>query len=388
MIAAGPLDAIDAIAARAAVEKADEQLRQWFPDFRFNFFEIKRPELIEGNRIEPSLLLTQALEQRDARNWDFAIVLTSAELIGNYSPYCFAALSRPLDASVVSMSLIDPLALGVEVDRDTRIARISRRLCRLILHSIGHLIGLPQSEDASDILFRPSDARDLDLMTHLSEESIERATPRLMAIADPRLEETNARRSGRLTFAIRAVWLNRRDVFLSLWAARPWEFPRRLSRLTIAAFSTLAVLLMTAEAWDLALAQGRRSLIALVVGALLVTTIYVVVRQQLLVRRGRRRSEQTVVTGASALAIVFSGMLVTYLTLVSVGLLVAYLLFPGSLIGSWAATTMNDETDLRWFDRGQMAIFSASLALLIGALGASFESQHYFRHIIFVDEEI
>ena len=35
-----------------------------------------------------------------------------------------------------------------------------------------------------------------------------------------------------------------------------------------------------------------------------------------------------------------------------------------------------------------MSAFVASVAILIGALGASFEEQHYFRHVIFVDEEI
>jgi hypothetical protein len=29
----------------------------------------------------------------------------------------------------------------------------------------------------------------------------------------------------------------------------------------------------------------------------------------------------------------------------------------------------------------------AALGLIIGALGASFEQQHYFRHITYVDEE-
>ena len=34
-----------------------------------------------------------------------------------------------------------------------------------------------------------------------------------------------------------------------------------------------------------------------------------------------------------------------------------------------------------------MASFVASLGILIGALGSSFEGQEYFRHITYVDEE-
>lgn len=136
---AGPLDFIDAKAARMAVEQADQRLSELFEEFRFNFFEIRRPEMtggsIAGNgRVEPSVLLQQAVEERDSRHWDFAIMLTASELVGNYSSFCFAALSRPLDAAVLSMSLIDPMVLGVEANRDERVERIARRLGRIVDH--------------------------------------------------------------------------------------------------------------------------------------------------------------------------------------------------------------------------------------------------------------
>ncbi|MCO8121631.1 hypothetical protein NHH03_07775 [Stieleria sp. TO1_6] len=388
VIVAGPLDWVDARAAKLAVEQTDRRLQELFPGFKFNFFEIRRPEMLASGRVEPSLLLCQALEERDALHWDFAFVLTAAELIGNYSTYCFAALSRPLDAAVISLSLIDPLALGVEVNDAERVERIARRLSRLMLHGVGHLSGLPRSDHPNDLLFHPPNARALDHMAALEPADQQRQREALMQIADQRLEEGIGRRMGYVSFVIRAAWINRREIYQAVWAARPWEFPKRLSRLTIASFSTLAILLMTAEAWDLALAQGRNRLLLLVVASLISTTLYVVLRQQLLVRRGTKRSEQTVVTSASALGIVCAGMLTTWATLFVSGLMLSHLLFPSDLIATWAATTIDQPHQLSWLDRPQMATFSASLGIMIGALGASFESQHYFRHIIFVDEEI
>ncbi|WP_235908681.1 hypothetical protein [Roseiconus nitratireducens] len=390
MIVAGPLDFVDSKAAKLAVEQADQRLSEMFPEFKFDFFEIRRPEMLgeTGGRVEPSLLLRQALEERDAKHWDFAFVLTASELVGNYSSYCFAALSRPLDAAVISMSLIDPQALGVEVNHDERIQRIARRLSRLILHGLGHLTGLPKSDHPNDLLFHPPDAMALDHMAALDAEDLERQREALLEIADPRLEEGEGRVLAYPAFALRAAWINRWEIYRAVRAAHPWEFPKRLSRLTIASFSTLAILLMTAESWDLALAQGGPRISLLMVCALFATTIYVVLRQQLLVRRGKRRSEQSVVTSVSALAIVFAGMLATWMTLFAVGLTLTHLLFPGQLVVAWASSTFTDVRQLSWMDRPQMAMFSASLGLLIGSLGASFESQHYFRHIIFVDEEI
>ena len=396
VIVAGALDAIDSRAAKMAVEQTDERLSELFPGFRFDFFEIKRPEMTRSStsngsgigQAEPSLLLRQALEERDAKHWDFAFVLTSAELVGNYSPYCFAALSRPLDAVVISMSLIDPLALGVEVHFEERVERIARRLSRLILHGIGHLCGLPKSDHPNDLLYHPPNASALDLMAAISTEDQERQRSALEAIADQRLEEGVGKRIGRASFAVRAAWINRSEIAKGVWAARPWEFPRRLSRLTIASFSTLAILLMTAESWDLALSQGPLRILILLVIALVATTLYVVLRQQLLVRRGRRRSEQSVVTSVSALGIVFFGMFTTWVTLMLVGAILTHLLFPTQLIAAWSSSTITKADQVGWMARPLMALFSASLGLMIGALGASFESQHYFRHIIFVDEEI
>ncbi|MFG0261134.1 MAG: hypothetical protein ACF788_01930 [Novipirellula sp. JB048] len=393
VIVAGPLDLIDSQAAKLAVEQTDTRLSELFPEFHFDFFEVKRPELMGSNgsdsgRIEPSLLLQQAVETRDFRRWDFAFVLTAAELVGNYSPYCFAALSRPLDAAIISMSLIDPLALGIEVNREERIERIARRLSRLMLHSLGHLSGLPKSDHPNDLLYHPPNAQALDLMAGMDPESVQRQQAALAEIADQRLEEGAGRRMTYPIFILRAAWINRQEIKRAVWAARPWQFPKRLSRLTIASYSALAILLMTAEAWDLALAQGTRQLGVLLVMTLLSTTIYVIVRQQLLVRRGRRPSEQSVVTSIAALAIVFFGMATTWMALFGVGLLLAHLLFPSDLVASWAASSVHDARQINGLDRPVMAFFAASLSLLIGALGASFESQHYFRHIIFVDEEI
>jgi hypothetical protein len=108
----------------------------------------------------------------------------------------------------------------------------------------------------------------------------------------------------------------------------------------------------------------------------------------LLIRRGRQQTEQTVVTSVSSFGIVLAGMSVTWVSLMVFGLLLSALLFEPALVSSWANSSRIDSVNLDLATMVQMSCFSASLGLLIGALGASFESQHYFRHVIYVDEEI
>ena len=388
VVVAGPLDSIDQTAALQACRLLEQRLTETLPDFSFKLLRSRRPQLSGNGRVEPSELLQQAAEDRDKQHWDFAFVLTASELAGVYSPFCFAALSRPLDSAVISLSLIDPQATKPDTTDSIRIERIAHRLTRLMLHALGHLTGLSARDDPRDLMFHPATAEDLDEMDQISDDQLQRQSAALAQIADLRLEESPLYQKSYLLFVLRAAWINRREIAEAIWGARPWEFPRRLSRLTIAAVSTIAVLFMTAEAWDLGLSQSSFRIAILLLISWAVTTVYVIVRQQLLIRRGRESSEQTVVTSVAALGIVLVGMAVTWLSLLLIGLVMGELLFRPRLVASWASSSGWGAEEIGLAATAQMSCFSASLGLLIGALGASFESQHYFRHVIFVDEEI
>ncbi len=388
IIVAGVLDDVDERATKLATATAKDFLQKHFSAFAFDLFILRRPELVGGRVVQPSVLLRHAVEERDARHWDYALVLTAADLDSHYTDHCFVALSRPLDAAVLSFSLIDPIAVGESVDEAVRVQRIGHRLSRLMLHSLSHLSGLGRSDDPTNLMAHPADADGLDAMDVLTDQQIEQQQLSLSEVADQRLEETNEEPWNASAFAIRAGWINRREIIEAIVAARPWQFPRRLSGLTLAAVSTVVVLLMTAEAWDLAFSQSWFSLAILTFTAWVLTTIYVIVRQQLLMQDRRRPSEQAVVTISSAIGIVVSGMIVTWLCLMMIGAVISGTLFGSNLISSWAASSELSAGDVGFVVKLKMSALCASLGLLIGSLGASFESQHYFRHVIFVDEEV
>ena len=93
-------------------------------------------------------------------------------------------------------------------------------------------------------------------------------------------------------------------------------------------------------------------------------------------------------TRVSALAIVVTGLATTWLGVFALALLAATTLFDATLIAGWAASHELEESAVGLALRVKMATFCASIGLLIGSLGASFEDQHHFRHVIFVDEEL
>lgn len=325
IVLSGQFDAADQKGANDAVRMAKNRLQDWFPSFLWTLEVARRPDWGTTETSEPTHWLLQAAEERDSKRWDLAIVITNVDLQGHYRSFAYAAVSRSLDAAVISTLRIDPDQSGMELDAVERVQRIAARLARLILHSIGHLNGLKRRSEPANLMYAGITAKDFDGIYEIDEEQSAEIVSMLEEVADVRLEERGSQRAaGNFRFIAKAIWINRTDILKAIAGARPWEFPRRLSRLTTAAVSTLAILMMTAEAWDLGLSQSGYQLVFLGFGALLVTSWYVAYRQQLLVHRFHLR----------------------------------------------------------------MAAFVASIGVLIGALGTSFENQHHFRHIVFVDEEI
>jgi ABC-type Fe3+ transport system permease subunit len=147
----------------------------------------------------------------------------------------------------------------------------------------------------------------------------------------------------------------------------------------------MTILVITAEAWDLGMSQPPLRVASMTLVALLGTSFYIVWRQQLLQRRRRRRlGEQRVISNVSISLAVLIGMLTTYGVLFVVTLLLTQAFFGPLLVEGWAASL---EGQIYFGNYLRLAGFVAALGIIIGALGASFEEQGYFRHVAYVNEE-
>jgi predicted Zn-dependent protease len=375
-------------AERQAVEAARtgmlQHMEERFPEFHWSMPLVERRQLRYNIREEPSKLLDYAIEERDARHWDFAFLLTSSDLVTYYRPYAFGTSSRSVSVAILSTSRIDPISSAQQVGEEERKRILSERLLTLALHLFGHLNGLEHEEDHDSVMFELQSVQDLDGMSRISEEAIAFLQSALMDVADPRLEESQ-HRPGKLGFYLRVVWQNRKDILSAVRQAEPWRLPFHLGRLTTAALSALLILLMTAEVWDLGMSQPAWLVVSLSVVTLLVMTTYLLKRQRLLVRRGTHRfTEQTAVTNIAVATSVLLGLATTYVGLLLLTLVVSRAIYPKPLVLEWAASL---QRDVRASNYACMAGFVASLGIAIGALGASFEEHQYFRHIAYIDEE-
>ena len=176
------------------------------------------------------------------------------------------SLSRLPDREAVGARVEDTIRTPVDAPVGTTNAAPGAatvdRLCTLMLHAIGHLAGLTEAPDDGSLLYRPESPEELDAMQSFTPTQRETLGANFAAIADTRLEDAIEDSRSRLLFHLQASWINRAVILDAVLAAQPWQFPGHLNRLTTAAVSTVAILLMTAESWDLGLSQTPSSLIA------------------------------------------------------------------------------------------------------------------------------
>jgi hypothetical protein len=386
-VLAGRFDDVDQAAIRKCRESIVDELRHLWPSVAWRVAVVHREVLVHSARVEPIALMDEAVMEATASGWDFTFVITSAELVGHYRPLSRAAVARSLAAAAISTIRLDPAHSDTRAPEAERIDVILRRLRVLILHCLGHLVGLSHSSVESNVMNLANYPEDFDRAPGFTPEQVDQMTALLREVADPRLEEqSRPHRLKTARFYLQSAWINCREIVGAVIEAQPWLFPFRLGRLTTAAGSALAILLLTAEVWDLATGLGAWRLVVMALAAIAASTVWVVARQRLLSSPDRQQlTELFVIRRISTVAIMVLGIVTTYVLLFGIALLAAVLLFRAPLVSAWS-TSLNGPP--AWGHYIALVVFVSSIGLMIGAFGASFEDQHYFRHVTHVDEEL
>lgn len=385
-LVADQMDQAETQAISQARGQMGARLRDEFPDFQWRMPVVHRFGSDLQPVREPVTLLDEGVQERDLQQWDFVFVVTRSDLNSYYKPFALAVPSRTMAVAVISTARLAFQETMGTMPQQKLQELLEERLFRLAMHLFGDLNGVPHSENPVSFMYEPQSAKDLDQMRLYTAEEHAAMRDTLSDVADTRLEEgPDAEKGGTFRFYVKAMWIGLDDIWSGVVQAKPWEFPFRLNRLTTAAISTLVILLMTAEAWDLGMSEPPLLVTGFSLLALVLASIFIVKRHRLILRRGeRRRSEQTVFKNVSIVVVVFLGMSVTYLMLFGLTLVLSLSLYPPALVEDWTGSLRGEIHLGHYF---LLAGLISSLGILIGALGASFEGQYYFQHIIYVDEE-
>lgn len=382
-VIAGALEEPDREAVDRARGDVLDYLREVLPAYSWSMPLVMRAEMVREARVEPVVLLEEGLSERNLGHWDFAIVLTDAELMGRERRSAVAVISRALESAVVSTSLVDPRARNADTPRQERVEVIARWVESLVLHFLGHFAGLP--DRGEDTCMRPPSESNPPSGARFDQVELALLDRQLAEVADPRLEESDSFRTAHpVVFYLAAIKRNGRELLSAILEAEPWRMPVRLSKLFLAAISTLFILCMTEETWTVASTQTPLHALGLSLVSIVGPVAHVLIRERLLVRRrSSGRTEQEVVTNVTTACVVLLGMTTTFVALFVVAFGLAHALFSAQVVQRW---TEGGASGLP--GTVLLAVTVASLGLVIGALGVSLEEEYEFRHTIFVDEEL
>lgn len=387
------LDAIDR--ARSSV---GDELRRVLPDFDWRLPLVRRASPAPRGPAAITRLLLEGVQERDLHHWDFALVVTTADLDSHHRENALAAPARTVDTAVVSTARLLPDRGGDAGDREV----VARRLHALWMHLLGDLCGVDHAAGKESYMAVPETAVDLDERVRFADAELAAIAGALALVADARLEETEAgARMGALSFHLQVLRIGGREILHRVLEARPWELPFRLTRLLTAAVGSTVLLLFTAEAWELGLRQPAGTIAALAVLAVGLTTALILRRQQLLLRgSGRRLNEQVAMMNVTVLLVVTLGVLATFALVLLLAAAAAWLLFDPPLMRSWAPSVADGGNGVEGVDgaggmdglggaaRWTAATFTAAIGTVIGGLGATFEGSERLRHVLYVDEEV
>jgi hypothetical protein len=276
-------------------------------------------------------------------NWDLAVVVTDLPLRVGRRPVS-RQVSPTHGIAVVSLP-----ALGA--------VHLTQRLCRTLLELVRELVGNGTSEGRNGgPLARMRRQWGRDVLQELATD---------MAARPGAL---------RLLFVPAVLASHVRLLLGMVRANRPWRLAARLYRALVAAVAAGAYGIVNSDIWRISAAIGSARLAVVCVASILFTSAAVIVAHGLWERApDRRLRDQVILFNFATAATVVIGIGTLYITLFLLIFASAELLLSPNVLASGLghAVGVGDYVTLAWF--------TASLATIGGALGASLESDEAVR---------
>jgi hypothetical protein len=348
--------------ARAA-ERFRRRMQDQFPHYDWRCeVRVRRPRPVEPGRIDPLDFLALGCGEKLARRWDYALVVTDAELLARTRPFTIGVPSSALETAVLSTC---------RFPRDEEDP--CPRLIAMGLYFFGHMLGL--SPHAPGAMTRPLEDQEV-LIEDYDKDDQQRMEDRLEEVADLRLEE-----EGRKPGPLRSFLADPHGILVDAMGYQPWLHPFRLGGLTAAAFISMLLLFLGAESWELGVGFDGRLLAAGALSAIGVGAAFLYRGQNLHeLTRQALLSEQLARSRLVLQLTLLAGMITLWSVLFAASLLLGWS-FPNAVIEGWVGKPVG------LLELARFSAFTATLGTLAGALGGNLEDEGAFKCKLLIDEE-
>ncbi|WP_114779596.1 hypothetical protein [Botryobacter ruber] len=356
-----------------------QQEMQQAMGLQWNFHVTEPSVLTSDSPRRPSDFLEDASLRMAEGPYDLVVVLTDVALMSRRKRV-EAGLASP-----VSRVLVISTRKLVTAPRGRPMRSITSEAVRwnggaLLLHLLGHVVGLRHRELDNSHIMKPFEFRE-------DRTALPRFTPAEQALLRKRGERMPERelRGGNvmesLIFHVLMALRHPMDVLRPL--LRNWAplLPLSLPGLATAAVAPSVLLVFSAEMWDVGLNMPNRTVIIFTIISILAASFYLVQVQSLFLPREEKR----VLTEHLAVAntVIFLSILLACIGLfVLVGglmLLTELYIFPEGLMKTWP--TLLDQPKINLTAKIRLAAFISTLGVLTGALAGGLESRTVIQHL-------
>ena len=256
----------------------------------------------------------------------------------------------------------------------------------LLLHLLGHLLGLGHDESARGspamAPFRFDETRrDLPPLGDPSSR-LRRLTARL-----PQREHAGGGWLRHLAVHLRVALRHPGAVLAPLGRNKAPLLPLAMPGLATAAVAPTLLLVFTAEIWDAGLSMAPGVLWAYALGSIVAATLYLLLVQHLFFPAQEKRviTEHLAIVNVAIFLTVLLAMLGLFLMVTALMLILIVCVFPPGLIATWP--TLEHAGEVTLADKLRLAAFISTLGVTTGALAGGLESRTVVRNMAFFLEE-
>lgn len=360
--------------ARRITDTIDGELKQATgATWTFHFTEMTR--LHDDDARRPSDFLDEASLQMVEGPFDFVVVVTDAGLVSSRSSIVAGLASPASRVAVLSTRklLLSPRGHPTRTLGDET---VQSNAATLLLHLIGHLMGLHHRTDADGVMapFAFDEDNPPARFSTRARTKLQRAARHF---PEPVQEGGMVRR---FVFHISSAVQHPLRIAKVLWQNRAPFLALSLPRLATAAVTPTLLLVFTAETWDVGVNMTNGAACIFGVLSVLAATCYLTTVQNLYFPRKEKRR----ITRHMALlnVVIFLTILLAVVGLfVMVGLLMLFIesyIFPSDLITAWPTL---DDPVVTFEDQLRLAAFISIVGVLTGALAGGLESRAVIRHL-------
>jgi predicted Zn-dependent protease len=346
----------------------------------FNLLDSTRLSSDETHR--PADFLDEASLRMVEGPFDVMIAVTDVAL-SSVSNQVVAGLASPVSRIAIISTrklLIAPRGKPVR-SLDSESLRWNAAL--LLLHLLGHILGLQHSRSEGDVMARFRFDEGRKAVAHFAEPARKRLER--LARRAPEREHRGESRIGALVFHLSSAAHHPGDVLRSVWRSHAPLLPLALPSLATAAVAPTFLLVFTAEIWDVGLSMTNRVAITFSLLGIVAATWYLTTVQKLFYPRKEDRivtEHMAVVNVTIFLTILFAVIgLFFMVSLLMLG--IEIFVFPEGLIATWPTLENPVVTSV---DKVRLAAFISTIGVLTGALAGGLESRTVIRHLsLFLD---